>query len=100
LAKVKANETLSLPGDRETINQLGRAVNNIVQYGLPEDYYETYPAKVKAVTLADIESIEKRVLQPDHLVWVVIGDRSKIEAGVRELGLGEIHLLTADGEPM
>ena len=100
LAKVKANQTLQLPGARETINQVGSAINNIVQYGLPEDYYETYPAKVRALTLADIENIEKRVLQPDHLVWVVIGDRSKIEEGVRGLGLGEIHLLNTDGQPL
>jgi hypothetical protein len=31
---------------------------------------------------------------------VVVGDRAKIEAGVRELNLGELKLLDADGKPM
>jgi hypothetical protein len=32
-------------------------------------------------------------------VWVVVGDRAKIEAGVREVGLGEIRFLNPDGTP-
>jgi len=34
------------------------------------------------------------------VVWVVVGDRSKIEAGIRALGLGELKFLDADGKPM
>jgi len=39
-------------------------------------------------------------VRPDHLVWVVVGDRAKIEAGVRELNLGELKFLDADGKPI
>jgi len=31
---------------------------------------------------------------------IPIGDRSKIEAGVKELGLGEMKFLDADGKPL
>jgi zinc protease len=34
---------------------------------------------------------------PDHLVWVVVGDMNKVEAGIRQLNLGEIHKIDADG---
>jgi zinc protease len=34
------------------------------------------------------------------MVWVVVGDLSKIEAGIRELNLGEIHYIDADGNPI
>jgi zinc protease len=30
-------------------------------------------------------------------VWVIVGDRAKIEAGIRELKLGEIKVVDADG---
>jgi len=30
----------------------------------------------------------------------VVGDRAKIEAGIRELNFGEIRLLDADGKPL
>jgi len=30
-------------------------------------------------------------------VWVVVGDRAKIESGIRDLGWGDISFLDADG---
>ena len=42
----------------------------------------------------------KTIVHPDNLIWVVVGDRSKIEAGVKELNLGEMKFLDADGKPL
>jgi zinc protease len=42
----------------------------------------------------------KIVVHPDNLIWVVVGDLAKIEPGIKELGLGEIRLLDADGKPL
>jgi zinc protease len=100
LAKVQANETLSLPGSFETLNALGQSIIDIVRFGLPEDYYETYAGKVRALKSSDVEEGAKDILKPDHLIWVVVGDRAKIEAGIKELGLGEIRFLDADGKPI
>jgi zinc protease len=38
------------------------------------------------------------VVQPKSLIWVIVGDRSKIEPGLRELGFGDIHLIDTDGK--
>ena len=37
-------------------------------------------------------------MHPESVSWVVVGDREKIEAGLKELGLGEVRLLDADGK--
>ena len=100
LKKIQANETLRVPGSRETLDELGQAITDIVQFGLPDDYFETYGAKVSALKLADVNSAAKEVVRPDNLIWVVVGDRSKIEAGVKELNLGAFHLMNADGKVM
>ena len=100
LARVQANETLSLPGSFETLDALGQSMIDIVRFGLPEDYYETYAGKVRALRTSDVEEGAKEIVHPDHLIWVVVGDRAKIEAGIKELGLGEIRLLDADGKPI
>jgi zinc protease len=39
-------------------------------------------------------------VHPDNLIWIVVGDRAKIEAGIRELNLGEIHFIDANGNPI
>jgi zinc protease len=100
LAKVQANETLSLPGSRETINAVGTSIEELVEFGLPDDYYDKYAGRVHALTVADMQAAAKRVVRPDNLVWVVVGDRAKIEPGVRELNLGELKFLDADGKPI
>jgi zinc protease len=96
LARVKAAETLRLPGSRETMQSVMASVEDLVEYNLPEDYYQTYAGKVRALTLADIEKSAREVVQPNHLIWVVVGDRTKIEAGIRELGLGEVRVLNPE----
>jgi zinc protease len=100
LAKVQANETLSLPGSRETINEVGGSIGELVEFGLPDDYYDKYAGRVRALTVAEMEAAAKRVIRPGNLVWVVVGDRAKIEAGVREANLGEVKFLDADGKPI
>ncbi len=100
LVKIQANETLSLPGSRETQDSVGRSIIDLVQFGLPDDYYETYAGKVRALKTSDVEDAAKTVVHPDNLIWVIVGDRAKIEAGVKELGLGETRFLTPDGKPL
>src|SRR5438874_403857 len=100
LSVVQDSETLSLPGSRETQQEVGNSINELVQFGLPDDYYETMAAKIRALKPADVANAAKIVDHPDNLIWVVVGDRSKIEAGVKELNLGELRFLGSDGKPI
>jgi zinc protease len=100
LSRIQANETLRLPGSRETQEEVGRSILDLVQFGLPDDYYDTYASKVRALKIADVEDAAKTVVHPDNLLWVIVGDRSKIEAGVKELNLGELRFLSPEGKPL
>ena len=79
------------------MTEVGDAIENIVQYGLPDDYYSTYASKVRALTANDLTTAGKSFLNPDRLVWVVVGDLGKVEAGILELNLGTVHVVDADG---
>ncbi len=91
------NATLSLPGNFETAGQLSGAYQNIIQYKLPKDYYNTFTSEVMAMTPEQANSLAARTIAPSKLVWVVVGDMSKVEAGVRGLNLGEVIKLDVDG---
>jgi zinc protease len=97
VGKNKNNEILELPGTWETAQSVGTSMSNLIRYGLPDDYYQTYPEKIRQLTTAQVKAAAQKLLFPDHLVWVVIGDRTKVESGIRELGLGQIRLIDADG---
>jgi zinc protease len=49
--------------------------------------------------LPDLNRAAEKVVHPNQLVWVIVGDRAKVEPAIRELGWGEITLLNADGNP-
>jgi len=98
LTQAQNTLTLALPGEWETMNAVGASLGEIVRFGLPDTYFDTYADRVKALTLRDLSTVATSVVQPDHAVWVVVGDRAKIEAGIKELNLGEIRYIDADGK--
>jgi zinc protease len=82
------------------VQQLAGAYSQIIQYGLPEDYFNTFTQKAMSVTPESVNATAKKFILPDHLIWVVVGDMSKVEQGIRELNLGEVHKIDVDGNPV
>ncbi len=97
LSKAQARQTLMLPGLWETSAEVADALAEIVRFGLGLDYYETYADKVRSLSLAQVSAISDATVHPDDVVWVVVGDREKIEPGIRELGWGPIRVIDAEG---
>jgi zinc protease len=92
--------TLRLPGSRETADSVAASMLDLVQFGLPDDYYQAYARKILALGIPEVTDAAKTAVNPDNVVWVVVGDRAKIEASIRALGLGELKFLDADGNPL
>ncbi len=97
IAKVKDRRTLSLPGRWETAAAVLGSIVEIVQFGLPDDYWDSYADAVRGLSEAEIHQAAVDVVNPDGLMWVVVGDRARIEAGIRDLDIGRIVPLDADG---
>src|SRR5690606_33005697 len=68
-------------------------------FGLPDDHYARYPAEVAGIALDAVRDEAEGLLAGRALTWVVVGDRSRIEAAIRSLGLGEVRVIDADGMP-
>jgi len=100
LQRARSGQTLTLPGRWETNRAVLGSLDEIVTFGLPADYWSTYADRVNALELEQVRQAARQLVHPEHVIWVVVGDREKIEAGVRELGLGEVHLIDADGNPV
>jgi zinc protease len=100
LQEAKDRQTRSLAGRWETGRAVLGALREIVGYALPEDYYLTFAERALAVTTKDVQAAVSEVLRPDAQLVVLVGDRTKIEAGIRELGLGPLRFLDADGRPI
>jgi zinc protease len=100
LKRAQASLTLTLPGSWETMGAVAASIGDIVAFGLDDRYFDTYAERVRAQTIATVTAAAAKVVQPDHMVWVVVGDRARIEPSIKELNLGEIYLVDADGSPV
>ena len=97
IRKIKDNDIRKMPGQYETAQAVLNAVAGIVKFDRPDDYVQTLKGRIEAQKDADVEAAAREVIHPDHLTWVIVGDLSKIEAPVRALNLGEVHVIDADG---
>ncbi len=100
LDKSVANNTLSLSGRWESAGAVAGSISQLVQYGLPDNYFNEYAGKVKSLTLDQVNQVAKKVIKPNAITWVIVGDRAVIESELKKLNLGEIHIVDADGNPV
>jgi len=100
LLKVKARQVLQLPGSWETNGEVLGAMMEMVQYGYADDYWDRYPSAVAGLDLDEVREAAREVVKPRSMVWLVVGDRAKIEPGLRELGLENIRPIDTDGKPI
>ncbi len=86
------------PRGFETPGQIAARLEDIVIYGLPDDYFNRYIERVRAVTLDDVNRVAKRYLDPSRLTILVVGDRRAIEAGLRSLPELGTKIMVVDPE--
>jgi zinc protease len=100
LARAVAEDTLSLPGRWETASAVATSLAQMVRYGYGDDYWDTYAQSVRDLSLPQVVKAADRYVAPEQLVWIVVGDRDRIEGEVRALEFGEIEFLDVDGKPV
>jgi zinc protease len=95
---IMRNQTLGLPGRFDTLDALERAAVDIVSLGYPDDYYANYAKNVRALDEKALAEAAKVFIRPDEIVWLIVGDLKKVEAGIRELKLGDVIRLDESGK--
>ncbi len=96
LSRAKNYLALLYPTNFETISDAAGQLAELVVYGLSDDLFNTYVGDVLAVTAEDVRRVARTHVDPQTMAIIVVGDRQKIEPGIRALGLGPIRNLTID----
>lgn len=74
----------------ETTAAIAGSLANQIIYGLPDDYFDTYRAHIRGVTVDSVLAAARRHLDPDKMQAVVVGDASVVRPQLDELGFGLI----------
>ncbi|MEJ2539459.1 MAG: pitrilysin family protein [Gemmatimonadota bacterium] len=97
LERVIRSRTLTLPGSWETNGAVLGSIAEMEQYGLPEDHFDTLADRIRSMSTEQLNAAAREVVHPDQLIWLVVGDKSAIEDGLRGLGYGPVFEIDADG---
>ena len=98
LKQAADNLVVGLPGENETSAEIAGSYLSILQFGLKDSYFNDLVPEVQALTPVDVNAAARKLIHPDALTWVIVGDLAKIEAPLRALNLGEVKVLDADGK--
>ena len=99
LARAKDDIARHFPTAFEATGRISsrlHALESLVVYGLPDDYYSKYVPAIQAVGAADVRRVAQQYIQSDHLAVVIVGDRKTIEPPIRALNFGSIKELSID----
>ena len=96
----QSNLTMSLPGQYETAGGIAGKISDVMTHGLPDDFYSKYPTAVKATSPEGLTALAKKRLLPEQMVLLIVGDRAVIEPKIKEMNLGQINYIDADGKPV
>ncbi|ACI98074.1 M16 family metallopeptidase [Rhodospirillum centenum] len=96
-ARATRSAVRSLPGRFETNGAVLSQMLADARFDRPADHIEQYQKSIAALGAKDLQAATRDFVSGDDLLWVVIGDRRKIEQGVRALNLGPVEIWDADG---
>ena len=66
-------------------------------YNLPADYWDTYPAKIMAITAEQVQRVARKYIQPDDLQIVAVGDAAKLKPVLDKYG--SVQVFDTNGQP-
>jgi predicted Zn-dependent peptidase len=96
--KIRQRDVRALSGQYETNAAVSGAIADIVLFGRPDDYVRTLKQRLDAQTDAGVRQAAAQAFRPNALAWVIVGDLALIEAPIRQLGLGTVQVVDADGK--
>ncbi|HVG44715.1 MAG TPA: pitrilysin family protein, partial [Longimicrobium sp.] len=88
----------SFPVGIQTPEQVALQVAITRVLGLPIDDLLQYNPRVQAVTAADVQRVARRYVHPDQATIVVVGDATKVLAGLERIA--PVTLVDLEGKPL
>ena len=98
IARIRNRDVRALSGQFETNSAVSGAIAQIVTFGRPDDYVRSLRTRIEAQTDEGVRAAARESLDPSRMTWVVIGDLKTIEQPIRDVRLGEVKVLDADGK--
>ncbi|WND01502.1 pitrilysin family protein [Temperatibacter marinus] len=88
-----------LPGQYEGGGAVLGSLTSNLRFGRAMDYVTTLPQRYQSMDISSIKAASQ-AFDPSKLVWLIVGDRAKIEAEVKALGFGDVEIWDTNGNKL
>ena len=90
LTKAKNYIALGYPDNFSSVGSIAAQIADLIDYNLPDNYFNDYIGKIMAVSKDDVRRAAKKYIDTDDLAIIIVGDKAKIEKGLKETKVGKI----------
>ncbi|MDZ4674728.1 MAG: pitrilysin family protein [Gemmatimonadota bacterium] len=94
LERARSYSVLGALGNYETTGQVAGQLATALSFGMTLEQVPAELAAIQKLTAADVQRAARQHLDPARLTVVVVGDLSKIRAGIEALRLGPVTIVT------
>ncbi|MEO8116942.1 MAG: pitrilysin family protein [Bacteroidota bacterium] len=91
---------MELPGNFESNGDLSNGLENVIFYNKGLSYLNNISTTIQQLSLTDVQASAKQYITPQNLTWLIIGDKSKVLQGLKDLNWGEVIELDRNGNVM
>jgi zinc protease len=81
----------------ETIGALRGMLSQIAWYNLPYDYVKDQEKQISDMTLEEHKDLAQKYINPDKMIYLIVGDKDTQMDKLKDLGFGDPILLDKDG---
>lgn len=100
LAKAKRYLQLGYADGFESSADIAAQIANLVPYALPLSTLRAFNNGIARVSVADVQRVAQRYIDPTRLTIVIAGDRSSIEPALRATKIAPVDVRDARGRPV
>ena len=86
--------------DFETLNDKMRILMDISTFDLPKDYMKQEEKVLESLTLEEAKALIGKYIDPNRMIYVVVGDAATQAPRLNDIGLGEAIMLDREGVPV
>lgn len=98
--KAKNNLIMGLPARFESPDNILTVIETIATFGLPLDYLNKYPEKLKNVKIEEVQRVMDKYFKEGKFLLLIVGDKEKVFEELKEFNFKDIKFCDSFGNPI
>ena len=87
---------MGFPQKFQSYSGVAGSLGSLLIYDLPLDDWQTFNDRVNTFSAADMAEVIGSQIDPDRVVWVIVGDWDVIGEDLKALDMGEVEVIVSD----